>query len=138
MLWGALLFPVQISSPGWPMAVSFSPLQLASFAVQKFSSNSMQPKWTTVSETNNYGFYVQIGSGSLFLQIVVFVRLRYLWTHATVREAPHEPDSIVQPECRTGVRLRTHSLAPVTTNLGPAGDNQRVGPGFPDVSVLRS
>lgn len=36
------------------------PIQLASFIVQKYGTNSIQLTWTTVSEINNYGFYVQL------------------------------------------------------------------------------
>ena len=36
------------------------PIQFASFIVQKYGTNSIQLTWTTVSEINNYGFYVQV------------------------------------------------------------------------------
>lgn len=38
------------------------PVQLASFMAQKYNANSMQLTWATVSEINNYGFYIQTSS----------------------------------------------------------------------------
>jgi len=35
------------------------PIQLVSFNAETFSNNGVALTWTTVSETNNYGFYVQ-------------------------------------------------------------------------------
>ena len=38
------------------------PIELASFSVEKNGANSIALAWTTMSETNNYGFNVQISS----------------------------------------------------------------------------
>lgn len=53
-----------LSSYAPTVALTSSPLpiQLASFTAQRYSTNSMQLMWTTVSEVNNYGFYVQVSS----------------------------------------------------------------------------
>jgi len=55
-----------LTSNVWIRNVSISggalPIQLSSFSVQKCSTNSMQLTWTTASEINNYGFYVQTSS----------------------------------------------------------------------------
>ena len=56
---GAYLF-ASTGSGVWRMPLSEAvAIQLASFVVNKCSSTSMRVTWTTVSETNNYGFYLQ-------------------------------------------------------------------------------
>jgi len=57
---GADLFAGTIGSGVWVRRLSdILPIQLASFAAMRYSTNSIRLTWTTVSEINNYGFYVQ-------------------------------------------------------------------------------
>ncbi len=56
------------------ITVSFGaplPIQLSTFAAAIMAPGSVTLSWTTLSETNNYGFYVQKGSspGSAFVRI---------------------------------------------------------------------
>jgi hypothetical protein len=47
------------------------PIQLASFAASAIANNSVRLSWRTISEINNYGFYVQqrLQSDSLFTEV---------------------------------------------------------------------
>jgi hypothetical protein len=54
------LFAGTSGSGVWRRPISgVLPIQLASFTATKYSSGSMRLAWTTASEINNYGFYVQ-------------------------------------------------------------------------------
>ena len=57
---GANLFAGTSGSGVWRRPISeILPIQLASFTATKYSTNSVRLTWATVSEVNNYGFYVQ-------------------------------------------------------------------------------
>ncbi len=57
---GTNLFAGTSGSGVWRRPISeILPIQLASFTATKYSTNSARLTWATVSEINNYGFYVQ-------------------------------------------------------------------------------
>jgi hypothetical protein len=79
--------PQKSSQPDGFILDSALPVQLASFTAALLSNNLIELRWSTISELNNYGFYIQrrLQSGSTWYELPnVFIP-----GHGTTNEPQH-------------------------------------------------